>query len=85
MSKIKFADFLDDDSHDDYVRMAENLVSRSEALRGGRLLRIAIVQQQFNEGNLTEQQARELLKANLTPNDDSTFVDDSDQLVMEMT
>jgi hypothetical protein len=47
-----------------------------------RLLRLAVVQQQYNLGNLTEEEARELLSGPLTPGDDTTIVDDSDQLVI---
>ena len=84
MARITISDFINDNDCEGYVKMTTELVSRNEALRGGRLIRMAIVQWQFNERNLTESQARELLRANLTPDDDSTFVDDSDQLVLNM-
>lgn len=45
-----------------------------------RSLRLAVVQNQYDCGNLTLDEATELLKANLTPNDDSTFFDDSQWL-----
>lgn len=47
-----------------------------------RSLRLAVVQQQYNLGNLTKEEARELLSGPLTPGDDTTIVDDSDQLVV---
>ena len=47
-----------------------------------RRLRIAVVQQQYDHGNLTEQEAKEVLSGPLTPGDDTTIVDDSDQLVI---
>lgn len=43
-------------------------------------LRIAVIQQEYNKGNLTEEEARELLDAPLTPGDNSTYYNDSDQL-----
>jgi hypothetical protein len=45
-----------------------------------RALRIAVIQQQYDIGNITEEQARELLSGPLSPGDESTIVDDSDQL-----
>lgn len=47
-----------------------------------RSLRLAVVQQQYNLGNLTKEEAHELLSGPLTPGDDTTIVDDSDQLVI---
>jgi hypothetical protein len=44
-----------------------------------RAIRIAVVQQQFDLGRLTEAQARDLLSRPLTPGGDDVF-DDSDQL-----
>lgn len=43
-------------------------------------LRLAVVQNQYDDENLTEEEARDLLCSPLTPGDDSTFYDDSDQL-----
>jgi len=48
-----------------------------------RSLRLAVVQQQYNLGNLTEEEAREILSSPLTPGDDATIVDDSDQLLVQ--
>jgi hypothetical protein len=45
-----------------------------------RALRLAVVQQQYNVGNLTLDEAREILSGPLTPGDESTIYDDSDQL-----
>lgn len=43
-------------------------------------LRLAVIQDQYNQGNLTEAEAKELLAGPLTPGDESTIIDDSDQL-----
>lgn len=45
-----------------------------------RALRLAVVQQQYNAGNLTLDEAKEILSGPLTPDDESTIYDDSDQL-----
>lgn len=45
-----------------------------------RSLRLAVVQNQFDHGNLTPEQARELLCAELTPGKPETFFDDSEYL-----
>jgi hypothetical protein len=42
-----------------------------------RSLRLAVIQNQFDAGNLDEEQARELLSGPLTAEDDSTVYDDS--------
>lgn len=47
-----------------------------------RSLRLAVVQQQYNLGGLTKEEAREILSGPLTPGDDMTIVDDSEQLVV---
>ena len=80
----EYSDFENDEDRADYVHMANSIISKQQALHGGRLLRLAVVQSQFNDGNLTEEEARELLCGNLTPTDDSTFLDDSDQLETNM-
>jgi hypothetical protein len=43
-------------------------------------LRLGIIRQQYQAGNLTESEALELLSGPLTPGDDSTIVDDSAML-----
>lgn len=45
-----------------------------------RSLRIAVVTNQYDIGNLTYDEARELLSGELTPGNPETFFDDSDQL-----
>lgn len=45
-----------------------------------RALWTAVIQVQYNEGNLTEAEARKLLSGPLSPGDDSTIVDDSGRL-----
>jgi len=45
-----------------------------------RSLRLAMVQQQYNAGRLTLEQALELLRGPLSPGKDNVY-DDSDQLV----
>lgn len=45
-----------------------------------RSLRLAMVQNQLDQGNLTEEDALELLRGCLTPNDESTRYDDSKEL-----
>ena len=79
-----YEDFETDGQYTDFMSAGKKLVSDSEAQRWGRLLRVGVIQGLFNDGELTEVEARELLKGNLTPDDDSTFIDDSDQLVTDM-
>lgn len=62
---------------------ADLFLEKHAATMNARALRAAIIQQQFDIGNLTEGEARALLAAPLTPGDDSTFYDDSDQLRAE--
>ena len=45
-----------------------------------RALRLLVVQQQYNLGNLTALQAIELLSGELTPGDPTTIYNDIDQL-----
>lgn len=54
-----------------------------EEIQLARALRLAVISQQHRAGNLTEAQARELLRGPLTPGDDSTIVDDSSQLMTD--
>jgi len=44
-----------------------------------RQLRLAVVQQQYDVGNLTEEEARGILAGPLSPGDDTSIVDDSGQ------
>ena len=48
-----------------------------------RALRIAVISGQVRAGNLTVEQGRELLRGPLTPGDNSTIIDDSEQLVTD--
>ena len=48
-----------------------------------RSLRIAVIQSQYDAGNLTEDEAKELLSGPLTPGDESTVIDDSSQLKLK--
>ena len=59
---------------------ADLSLEKHAATMNARALRTAVIQQQYNIGNLTEGEARELLAGPLTPGDDSTYYDDSDQL-----
>lgn len=43
-----------------------------------RAMRLTVVQQQYDAGNLTEAEARELLAGPLNPDDESTRVDDKE-------
>ena len=79
-----YENFEKDGRCTDFMDAGRKFVSDSEAMRWGRLLRVGVIQGLFNDGELTEVEARELLKGNLTPDDDSTFIDDSDQLVTDM-
>lgn len=45
-----------------------------------RALRLATVQNFYNAGELTEDEAREILSGRLCPDDPDSVVDDSDQL-----
>lgn len=45
-----------------------------------RALRVATVQNFYNAGELTEEEAREILSGRLCPDDPDSVVDDSDQL-----
>lgn len=56
-------------------------LTRNSELMLARSLRLAVVQNQYDQENLTEDEAKELLSGPLTPGDDSTIFDDSDQLV----
>lgn len=58
--------------------------SNSEILMA-RSLRLAAVQNQYDQGNLTEAEARELLSGPLTPGDEGSTFDDSDQLRIKLT
>lgn len=40
-------------------------------------LRLAVIQGQYDQGNLTKEEAWELLSGPLTPGDDTTVYDDS--------
>jgi len=42
-----------------------------------RQLRLAVVTNVYNQGLITEEQAKDILAGNLTPGDDSTYYDDS--------
>ena len=55
---------------------------QSEQLLIARGMRLAVIQQQYDVGNLTEAEARVLLSGPLNPDDETTRVDDSDQLVV---
>jgi len=48
-----------------------------------RSLRLAVIQNQFIAGNLTEQQARELLRGPLVPDNPLTVYDDSNCLQLD--
>lgn len=48
-----------------------------------RALRLAVVQQQYNAGNLSLDEAKEILSGPLTPGDESTTYDDSGQLRLD--
>lgn len=45
-----------------------------------RSLRLAVIQNQYRAGNISEVQARKLLSGPLTPGDNTTVFDDSDWL-----
>jgi len=47
-----------------------------------RALRLAVIQNQYDIGNLSTEEAKELLRGCLKPGDESTRIDDSDQLVI---
>jgi hypothetical protein len=51
-----------------------------KAILQARSLRIAVVINQYDTGNLTYDEARELLSGELIPGNPETFFDDSDQL-----
>lgn len=52
----------------------------SEQLQMARALRLAVIQNQFDQGNITEDEAKELLCGPLSPGKLETIYDDSDQL-----
>jgi hypothetical protein len=52
--------------------------------RMARLLRIAVITQQHQIGNLTKEEAVSLLRGPLTPGDDTTIVDDSALLCLPL-
>lgn len=55
---------------------SETLIARS--------IRLAVIQDQYEHGNITEAEAKELLTLPLTPGDNSTIFDDSDQLMIKL-
>ncbi len=54
-----------------------------EEIQLARALRLGVISQQHRVGNITEAQARELLRGPLTPGDNSTIIDDSNQLITD--
>lgn len=65
-----------------YIQRQDESEERLPELDLARSLRVAVVQQQYGLGNLTEEQARVVLSGPLVPEDDTTIVDDSDELVV---
>lgn len=63
------------------VRNAEITKERGDQLGLARNLRYAVIQQQYDLGNLTEYEAIELLRGSLSPGDPSTIFDDSSRLI----
>lgn len=57
--------------------------STDAEIKLARDLRYAVVQQQYDLGNLTEYEALELLRGPLSPDDLSTIFDDSSRLVVK--
>lgn len=49
-----------------------------------RAMRLSVVQSQYDAGNLSEDEARELLSGPLSPGDESTIIDDSSQLKLKI-
>lgn len=52
----------------------------TENIKLARQLRLAVIQNVYDQGLLSKEQAVELLSGPLTPGDDSTIYDDSDLL-----
>ena len=57
-----------------------NYLARTMLVARG--LRLSVIQQQYDDGHLTAEEARELLSGLLTPGDETTRWDDSSQLVL---
>lgn len=62
--------------------MKKDFWGKKDAISLARSLRLAVIQSQYRVGNLTEQDARELLAGPLSPGDLSTAYDDSDCLIV---
>lgn len=63
--------------------MDKSLKQEAETLTA-RALRMAVIQAQYDEGNISEADARELLRGCLTPGDESTRYDDSGDLKVKV-
>jgi hypothetical protein len=63
----------------DAMAHADWMITESVAQSMARAIRIAVVQQQYDAGRLSEAQAREILSGSLTPGGDNVF-DDSGEL-----
>jgi hypothetical protein len=62
--------------------MIQDFWGKKDDVSIARSLRLAIIQNQVLIGNMSEQDAKELLAGPLDPNDPTTVYDDSDCLVV---
>ena len=64
------------------TKMKEAFFGKKDDVSLARSVRLAVIQNQYAQGNLTETEAREILSGPLDPDDPTTIYDDSDCLVV---
>lgn len=74
--------YFQDIQMDNLLSSSETLPQNAQSLLA-RSMRLAVVQNQFDQGNLTEAEARELLSGPLIPGDETTIFNDADQLIVK--
>ena len=62
--------------------MKEDFFGKKDDVSLARSLRLAVVQDLYAQGRLTESDSKEILSGPLDPDDQTTFYDDSDCLVI---
>lgn len=61
-------------------QMEDDEITQAGLISSARAIRLAVVQNQYDVGNLSKEQAQELLSGPLTPGNDSSVFDDSGEL-----
>lgn len=65
------------------IEILEKLKAKDSRELMARAIRLVVIQQQYKIGNLTENDAKELLSGPLSPGDINTIFNDSDQLILK--